>query len=137
MGCRGRTGSGRRLIRGELDEWQGRSGDRPRVRAPAGGPVAPTWARAPGDGLGHRRGGRHRDGREERGGGRHPAFLRYDVIDEAQVEAHVDATVPAFGKLAFAGNNAGPDGVIAPISDMDSAVRDRVMKVRLYSVFHC
>ncbi|MFD5140834.1 SDR family NAD(P)-dependent oxidoreductase [Streptomyces sp. NPDC058378] len=65
------------------------------------------------------------------------AFLRCDVSDEAQVEALVGATVSAFGKLDFAFNNAGTNGVFAPIGDMDSAVWDRVMKVNLYSLFYC
>ncbi|WP_328349317.1 SDR family oxidoreductase [Streptomyces sp. NBC_00445] len=65
------------------------------------------------------------------------AFLRCDVSDEAQVEALVGATVSAFGNLDFAFNNAGTNGVFAPIGDMDSAVWDRVMKVSLYSLFYC
>lgn len=64
-------------------------------------------------------------------------FVKCDVSDEADVKALVDATVSTFGKLDFAFNNAGMNGVFTPLGDMDSEVWDRVMKVNLYSTFYC
>lgn len=65
------------------------------------------------------------------------AFCPCDVTDEASVKAMVDATVAAFGKLDFAFNNAGANGVFAPVADTDSAVWDKVMKINVYGVFYC
>jgi NAD(P)-dependent dehydrogenase (short-subunit alcohol dehydrogenase family) len=64
-------------------------------------------------------------------------FFSCDVSDELQVEALVDATVSAFGKLDFAFNNAGMNGVFAPLAEIESSTWDRVMKVNLYSAFYC
>lgn len=64
-------------------------------------------------------------------------FFQCDVSDEEQVKGLVDATVSNFGKLDFAFNNAGMNGVFAPIGETDSATWDRVMKVNLYSTFYC
>lgn len=64
-------------------------------------------------------------------------FHQCDVSDEEQVKALVDATVSIFGKLDFAFNNAGMNGVFAPLGEIESATWDRMMKVNLYSTFHC
>ncbi len=60
-----------------------------------------------------------------------------DVTDEAQVKAMVDFAVEKFGRLDFAFNNAGANGVFAPITDIDSSVFDTVMKVNVYGVYYC
>ncbi len=60
-----------------------------------------------------------------------------DVTDEAQAKALVDFAVEKFGKLDFAFNNAGANGVFAPITDVDSSVFDMVMKVNVYGVYYC
>jgi NAD(P)-dependent dehydrogenase (short-subunit alcohol dehydrogenase family) len=64
-------------------------------------------------------------------------FFQCDVSDEEQVEALVDATVSGFGKLDFAFNNAGMNGVFAPLAEIKSETWDQVMKVNLYSTFYC
>lgn len=64
-------------------------------------------------------------------------FFQCDVSDEEQVKGLVDATVSSFGKLDFAFNNAGMNGVFAPLGETESATWDQVMKVNLYSVFYC
>lgn len=64
-------------------------------------------------------------------------FFTCDVSDEWQVESLVDATVSTFGKLDFAFNNAGMNGVFAPLAEIESSTWDRVMKVNLYSAFYC
>lgn len=60
-----------------------------------------------------------------------------DVCDEDQVKALVAFTVEKFGRLDFAFNNAGANGVFAPITDIDSSVWDSVMKVNVYGVYYC
>jgi NAD(P)-dependent dehydrogenase (short-subunit alcohol dehydrogenase family) len=64
-------------------------------------------------------------------------LFQCDVSDEEQVKALVDATVTAFGQLDFAFNNAGTNGIFAPLGDIESEVWDRVMKVNLFGTFYC
>jgi NAD(P)-dependent dehydrogenase (short-subunit alcohol dehydrogenase family) len=64
-------------------------------------------------------------------------FFQCDVSNEEQVQALVDATVSSFGKLDYAFNNAGMNGVFAPLGQTESETWDRVMKVNLYSTFYC
>jgi NAD(P)-dependent dehydrogenase (short-subunit alcohol dehydrogenase family) len=64
-------------------------------------------------------------------------FFQCDVSNEEQVRALVDATVSSFGTLDYAFNNAGMNGVFAPLGQTDSETWDRVMKVNLYSTFYC
>ncbi|SDQ53547.1 SDR family NAD(P)-dependent oxidoreductase [Microbacterium sp. cf332] len=64
-------------------------------------------------------------------------FVRCDVSDETQVAHLVDATVSTYGQLDFAFNNAGYNGVFAPVGEIDAATFDRVMKINLYSTFYC
>ncbi|MBF4460286.1 SDR family NAD(P)-dependent oxidoreductase [Pseudoclavibacter sp. VKM Ac-2867] len=64
-------------------------------------------------------------------------FFRCNVAEETQVAALVDAAVSTFGKLDFAFNNAGMNGVFAPLDEIDSATWDRVISVNLTSVFYC
>lgn len=64
-------------------------------------------------------------------------FFHCDVSEEEHVKGLVDATVSSFGKLDFAFNNAGMNGVFTPLGETESAIWDRVMKVNLYSIFYC
>lgn len=74
---------------------------------------------------------------EIRAAGGEACAFSCDVCDEAQVKALVDFTVEKFGRLDFAFNNAGANGVFAPITEIDAAVWDSVMKVNVYGVFYC
>lgn len=65
------------------------------------------------------------------------AFFACNVTIEDEVKALVDATVERFGKLDFAFNNAGANGVFAPITAIDSNVWDKVMQINAYGVFYC
>lgn len=65
------------------------------------------------------------------------SFFECDVSKEEQVKALVDATVSTFGALDFAFNNAGMNGIFAPLAEIESSTWDRVLKVNLYSVFYC
>ncbi len=64
-------------------------------------------------------------------------FFPCDVSDEEQVKELVRATVKIFGKLDFAFNNAGTNGVFAPITQLDSSVFERVMKINVFGVWNC
>jgi len=63
--------------------------------------------------------------------------IRCDVSDDAQVEAMVNQTVGAFGKLDAAYNNAGIQGVLAETADSPRNDYDRVMEVNLRGVWSC
>lgn len=64
-------------------------------------------------------------------------FCTCDVTDEEQVKKVVDFTVERYGKLDFAFNNAGANGVFAPITEIDASIMDKVMKINVYGVFYC
>ncbi|MHB8604576.1 MAG: glucose 1-dehydrogenase [Thermoplasmatota archaeon] len=63
--------------------------------------------------------------------------LRCDVTRSADVGALVSATTDAFGKLDFAHNNAGWEGPIAKIANVEEADFDRVIAINLKGVFLC
>ena len=58
-------------------------------------------------------------------------FLRSDVAKPAEVEAMVRGTVDAFGRLDYAFNNAGLDGVFAPLVEQAEENYARVMDVNV------
>jgi NAD(P)-dependent dehydrogenase (short-subunit alcohol dehydrogenase family) len=60
-----------------------------------------------------------------------------DVADDAQVEAMVERTVAAFGRLDAAYNNAGVQNVIAEAADATRDDFDRVMSINLRGVWSC
>jgi NAD(P)-dependent dehydrogenase (short-subunit alcohol dehydrogenase family) len=60
-----------------------------------------------------------------------------DVADDAQVEAMVERTVAAFGRLDAAYNNAGVQGVLAETADSPRDDYDRVMAINLRGVWSC
>ncbi len=68
-------------------------------------------------------------------GGGSAIFIECDVSDEAQVKAMVETTVSTFGRLDYVNNNAGIDGILAPIGDQTTEDYDRVMAVNLRGVF--
>jgi NAD(P)-dependent dehydrogenase (short-subunit alcohol dehydrogenase family) len=63
--------------------------------------------------------------------------VRCDVSDDAQVEAMVDQTVAAFGRLDAAYNNAGVQNVLAETADASRDDYDRVMAINLRGVWSC
>lgn len=63
--------------------------------------------------------------------------LRCDVSDIGQVEAMVNETIAAFGRLDAAFNNAGIQNVLAEIADATVEDYDRVMSVNLRGVWAC
>jgi NAD(P)-dependent dehydrogenase (short-subunit alcohol dehydrogenase family) len=60
-----------------------------------------------------------------------------DVADDAQVEAMVEQTVSAFGRLDAAYNNAGIQNLVAEAADATREDYDRVMAVNLRGVWSC
>jgi NAD(P)-dependent dehydrogenase (short-subunit alcohol dehydrogenase family) len=60
-----------------------------------------------------------------------------DVADDAQVEAMVEKTVSAFGRLDAAYNNAGVQNVLAETADSPREDYDRVMGINLRGVWSC
>ena len=64
-------------------------------------------------------------------------FTKADVTKTGEVEAMVKATVKAFGRLDFALNNAGIDGVRARTADYPEEVWHQVIDINLTGVFLC
>jgi NAD(P)-dependent dehydrogenase (short-subunit alcohol dehydrogenase family) len=64
-------------------------------------------------------------------------FVKADVTNSAEVEAMVEKTVKAFGRLDFALNNAGIDGVRARTADYPEDVWQQVINLNLTGVFLC
>ena len=64
-------------------------------------------------------------------------FVHADISKAAECQAMVAQAVKAFGRLDFACNNAGIEGVMAPIADMKPADWQRVIDVNLTGVFLC
>jgi len=63
--------------------------------------------------------------------------IRCDVADDAQVEAMVQQTVRAFGRLDAAYNNAGVQNVLAETADTTREDYERVMAINLRGVWSC
>ncbi len=63
--------------------------------------------------------------------------IEADVADEAQVQAMVQATVDAYGRLDCACNNAAMPGGFNPIEEVDQALWDRCHNVTLKGVWLC
>ncbi|KAB1188496.1 MULTISPECIES: SDR family oxidoreductase [Haloferax] len=62
-------------------------------------------------------------------------FLDADVSNEADVARLVDETVNVFGGLDFAHNNAGIEGTVGSIAEMDLDDFQRVIDINLTGVF--
>ena len=54
-----------------------------------------------------------------------------DVSNESDTQAYVAATLEQFGRIDILLANAGIEGVVAPISEYDEAIYDRVMAVNV------
>ncbi len=72
---------------------------------------------------------------EEAGG--EAAFVKADVSRAEEVESLVDAAVETYGRLHCAVNNAGIEGVLAPLAEYPDEVWDRVLAVNLTGVYRC
>lgn len=63
--------------------------------------------------------------------------IRCDVSSEKDVEAMVEKTVEAFGKLDYAYNNAGIQSPIMDTADLTEEEYDNVMNVNLRGIWLC
>jgi len=64
-------------------------------------------------------------------------FMKTDVTKSGEVEAMLGETLGAFGRLDFALNNAGIDGVRARTADYPEEVWHQVLDLNLTGVFLC
>jgi len=64
-------------------------------------------------------------------------FVRCDVSNIVDVRAMVEGTVRAYGRLNCAFNNAGIEGVNAPVADYPDEIWDKAIGVNLIGVYHC
>jgi NAD(P)-dependent dehydrogenase (short-subunit alcohol dehydrogenase family) len=71
------------------------------------------------------------------GSGGKALFLKADVSQVADVEALITQTVAHYGRLDYAFNNAGTEGVAAPLADSSEEVWDRVISINLKGVWAC
>ncbi len=67
--------------------------------------------------------------------GRKALFLKADVSQRAEVEAFVAATEAHLGPIGAFANNAGIEGIVAPIFDYPEDVFDRLMAVNVKGIF--
>jgi NAD(P)-dependent dehydrogenase (short-subunit alcohol dehydrogenase family) len=67
--------------------------------------------------------------------GRRALFVRADVSDGAQVAAFVDRVERELGPITAFANNAGIEGVIAPIHEYPDDVFDKLLQVNAKGVF--
>ena len=76
------------------------------------------------------------EGFAELAGGTAPRAIACDVTDEAQVQAMVDGTIDAHGRLDVLVNNAGLGGT-AELVDMTDEQWDRVLDISLTGTMRC
>jgi len=76
------------------------------------------------------------DGLTDLAGGTRPATVVCDVTTEAEVQAMVDATLAAHGRLDVLVNNAGLGGT-AELVDMTDEQWDRVLDISLTGTMRC
>src|ERR1700761_5939496 len=75
--------------------------------------------------------------KELTGQGHKALAIPCDVADDTQVEAMVEQTVSAFGRLDAAYNNAGVQNVIAEAAESSREDFDRVIGINLRGVWSC
>jgi NAD(P)-dependent dehydrogenase (short-subunit alcohol dehydrogenase family) len=64
-------------------------------------------------------------------------FIPADVADAGQVAALIESTVSQFGRLDYAHNNAGIEGMTGSLLDYPEELFDRVLAVNLKGVWLC
>lgn len=70
-----------------------------------------------------------------RGAGTTVETCRADCSSPGDVQAYVDATIAAFGRIDGFFNNAGVEGIVAPLHEYDLGEFDRILSVNLRGVF--
>lgn len=64
-------------------------------------------------------------------------FVKTDVSSAAEVEALIDRTLESYGRLDYACNNAGIEGVLALTADYPEEIWRRVLDINLTGVWLC
>ncbi len=72
---------------------------------------------------------------EIRQNGGEARFVAADVTQAADVQNYVDLALATYGRIDCFHNNAGIEGILAPIVDYDEAEFDRVMAINVKGVF--
>lgn len=62
-------------------------------------------------------------------------FFQADVSQSKQVQAYVERTLSAFGRIDAFFNNAGIEGKVSPLAEYDEDNWDRVMSINLKGTF--
>jgi len=70
-------------------------------------------------------------------GGGEAIFVKCDVSQEADVKAMVEKTVETFGRLDYAHNNAGIEGMAGPCVECTEENWDRTININLKGVWWC
>ena len=65
------------------------------------------------------------------------AYTHADMTDMAAVDHMVDTAIETFGQLDFALNNAGVEGIRAPLHEYPDDEFARVMEINVSGVWHC
>ncbi|QYO67247.1 glucose 1-dehydrogenase [Leptolyngbya sp. 7M] len=65
------------------------------------------------------------------------SFVQTDVSQPAAIEALIQTTIALYGQLDYAFNNAGTEGVFAPITQLTEANWDHTMNTNLKAVWLC
>lgn len=69
--------------------------------------------------------------------GAHASFFRADLAQEDQVAALIAHTLERYGRLDGAFNNAGVEQHGKPLTELNAAEWDRVIRINLNSIFYC
>lgn len=64
-------------------------------------------------------------------------FVKCDVSKASDVKAMVEKAISAFGRLDYAFNNAGIEGVMAPVQDCSEENWDKTIGVNLKGIWLC
>lgn len=65
------------------------------------------------------------------------SFFKCDVAHHESVKAMVDKTIELYGRLDFAFNNAGIEGLSAPTQDCSEENWDKTININLKGVWNC
>ncbi len=65
------------------------------------------------------------------------SFIQTDVSKSSEIEALIQQTVERYGRLDYAFNNAGTEGVFAPITELNEADWEQTITTNLKAVWLC
>lgn len=65
------------------------------------------------------------------------SFVKTDVSQTAEIEALIQKTIALYGQLDYVFNNAGTEGVFAPMPQLTEAIWDHTITTNLKAVWLC